>query len=342
MASLQDHSRFYDLVGNSENMREVYRQIIQAAKCDANVVIFGETGTGKDLVARTIHSLCERQGPYVPVNCGAIPGELMESEFFGHKRGAFSGALNDRKGYLAAADGGTLFLDEVGEIDPKLQIKLLRVLETKRYTALGDPTPRLSNFRLIAATHRDLKEMVREGRMRSDFYYRIHVLPIYVPPLRDRLEDIPLLVETFLPLYAGKSRPPRLTPSMLRQLKEHHWPGNIRELQNVLQRLVTFGKIMFSDPGTPELPGIPGLPGLPGMSGLSGLPGLSGLEDDQYSSMNGSEMAGSASLDEAVELLEKRMIQNALERSRWRKSAAAALLGLTLRTLQRKIRRYGL
>ncbi|MFO7596552.1 MAG: sigma 54-interacting transcriptional regulator [Desulfocurvibacter africanus] len=317
VATLHDHSRFYGIIGSSEPMREVYRLILKAAKCNANVVIFGETGTGKDLVARTIHSLSERQGPYVPVNCGAIPAQLMESEFFGHKRGAFSGALNDRKGYLAAADGGTLFLDEVGEIDLKLQVNLLRVLESRQYTALGDPTPRSSNFRLITATHSDLKQMVREGRMRSDFFYRVHVLPIYVPPLRDRMEDIPLLVETYLPLFAGKSRPPQMTPAMLRQLEEYHWPGNIRELQNVLQRFVTFGKIMFSNPGEedsqedlpPEHPELHEAP---------------------------------RTLGESVERLEKRLIQETLERFHWKKSATAAALGLTLRTLQRKTRRYGL
>ena len=186
------------MVGQSEPMRQLYSQILRAAETDSNVIIYGETGCGKDLVARSIHEYSGRKGNYVPVNCGAIPEQLLESEFFGHVKGAFSGAHANKDGYIGAAHGGTLFLDEIGELPLHLQVKLLRAIENKMYTPVGDNKPRKSSFRLIAATNQDLARMVREKKMRSDFYYRVHVLSITLPPLRERQGDIPLLVDAWM------------------------------------------------------------------------------------------------------------------------------------------------
>jgi len=306
-----------ELVGMSLGMQEVYKLILKAAKSDTNVVIFGETGTGKDLVARTIHEMSGRTGKYVSVNCGAIPEQLLESEFFGHKKGAFSGAYDNRQGYLAAADGGTLFLDELGELNLNLQVKLLRAIESKQYVPVGDTVPRHSEFRLIAATHRDIKEMVRLKTMRADFFYRIHVLSIHIPALRDRLDDIPLLIDKFLARCAEKgSKPPAMPAAMRSAMIKYDWPGNIRELHNILDRYVTFGDVLFSDVRL----------------------------SDQSTQLpdSGVDLRETDTLDEAVERLEKTLIAKALERCRWHKGETARALGLTLRTLQRKIKQYGM
>ena len=186
------------MVGKSEAMRKVYELVLKAAETENNIIIYGETGSGKDVAARAIHALSGRRGPYIPVNCGAIPESLMESEFFGHTKGAFSGATSNKEGYIGAANNGTLFLDEIGELPLQLQVKLLRALENKMYTPVGGTAPRESSFRLIAATNQDLTKMVREKTMRSDFYYRVHVLSITLPPLRDRLADLPLLTAVWM------------------------------------------------------------------------------------------------------------------------------------------------
>lgn len=187
-----------NIVGKSEAMRRVYGLILKAAETDTNVIIYGETGSGKDLVAKAIHEYSARKGNYVPVNCGAIPEQLLESEFFGHTKGAFSGAHANKEGYIGAAHNGTLFLDEIGELPIHLQVKLLRAIENKMYTPVGSNTPKVSSFRLVAATNQDLSKMVLEKKMRSDFYYRVHVLSITLPPLRERHGDIPLLVEAYM------------------------------------------------------------------------------------------------------------------------------------------------
>ncbi|WP_147820619.1 sigma-54 interaction domain-containing protein [Salidesulfovibrio onnuriiensis] len=317
--SLQDRYKFGSIIGKSEGMQEVFKLILKASKSDANVIILGETGTGKDLVAQTIHELSGAVGPYVPVNCGAIPANLMESEFFGHKKGAFSGATSDRKGYLAAADGGTLFLDEVGEIDLSLQVKLLRALESKLFTPVGGSEPQSSKFRLIAATNRDLPRMVKEGRMRSDFFFRLHVLPIRVPPLRSRLEDLPLLVAEFMSRYLGKDASvPNLPPKIRAAFDAHDWPGNVRELQNVLERYLTFGEVVFSD------------------FGIQAPDGSFGVDEAL------GEAESCASLVEAMEVVERHMIMKALERNHWKKGLTARDLGLNMRTMQRKLKKYGI
>ena len=186
-----------NLVGKSEAMHKVYSLILKAAETDTNVIIYGETGCGKDLVASSIHNYSGRKGRYVPVNCGAVPENLLESEFFGYVRGAFTGATTAKEGFVAAAHNGTLFLDEIGELPISLQVKFLRVLETKMYTPLGSTAQKSSSFRLIAATNRDMAALVREKKTRADFYYRVNVLVINIPPLRERKEDLPLLIKAW-------------------------------------------------------------------------------------------------------------------------------------------------
>ncbi|TIH18137.1 AAA family ATPase [Marinifilum sp. JC120] len=317
--TLEDRFKFGSIIGKSNGMREVFKLIMKAAKRDSNVIIFGETGTGKDLVAQTIHEQSGSEGTYVPVNCGAIPSNLMESEFFGHVKGAFSGASSDRQGYLAAADGGTLFLDEVGEIDLALQVKLLRALESRLYTPVGGTEPRSSNFRLIAATNRDLSELVRQGLMRSDFFFRLHVLPIHVPPLRERIDDLPLLINEFVSRYLGRTDSlPRIPGKIRAAMDHHHWPGNVRELQNVLERYLTFGEMVFSDLGihAPE----------------------SGPDVGEAVRM----FESGSSFSESVEAFERHVLLKALERNHWKKGATATEMGLNMRTMQRKLKKYGL
>jgi PAS domain S-box-containing protein len=316
---MEDRFRLGSIIGKSQGMRDVFKLILKAGNSNANVIILGETGTGKDLVAQTIHEHSGVSGAYVAVNCGAIPPNLMESEFFGHKKGAFSGATSNRKGYLAAADGGTLFLDEVGEIDLSLQVKLLRALESKLYTPVGGSEPQRSQFRLVAATNRDLAQMVKDGTMRSDFFFRLHVLPIRVPPLRDRLEDLPLLVTEFMSRYLGKNADVPSLPVKLRAAFEtHQWPGNVRELQNVLERYLTFGEVILSDFGAQVSKGSMDL-------------------DDALEAA-----AAYSTLTEAMEAVERHLMLKALEKNHWRKGQTAKYLGLNMRTMQRKLKKYSM
>jgi len=232
---------FGEILGESEAIRRVQRAVDQVAPTDATVLITGESGTGKELVAREVHKRSKRaSGPMIPVNCAAIPNELYESEFFGHVKGAFSGASRDRAGRFEAAEGGTLFLDEVGEIPVELQSKLLRVLEDRAYERIGEERTRKADVRIIAASNRDLDEEVAEGRFRQDLYYRLNVFPIHVPPLRERRDDIPILAAHFLDMATRKldRQPPRLTDEIVARLQAYAWPGNVRELQNVMERAV--------------------------------------------------------------------------------------------------------
>lgn len=230
---------FGDLVGQSPALRNVISQIDLVAPTEATVLILGESGTGKELVAREIHRRSQREDcPLIRVNCASIPRELYESEFFGHVKGAFTGAVKDRAGRFEAADGGTLFLDEVGEIPLDLQSKFLRVLQEQQYERVGEERTRQVNIRVIAATNKDLKQEVEKGRFRQDLYYRLNVFPLEMPPLRDRKEDIPLLAEYLLRVASKKLHcaQPRLTKALIGQLQRYNWPGNVRELQNVIER----------------------------------------------------------------------------------------------------------
>jgi len=232
---------FGDLVGQSSQLRHIVRQIDLVAPTEATVLILGDTGTGKELVAHEIHSRSARKDkPLVRVNCASIPRDLFESEFFGHVRGAFTGAVRDRAGRFEMADGGTIFLDEVGEIPLETQSKLLRILQEKSYERIGDDRTRFADVRVIAATNRDLKKAAAAGTFREDLFYRLNVFPIQVPPLRDRLDDIPLLAKHFVELSAREMKcpKPRLTKAAITRLQNYHWPGNIRELRNVIERAV--------------------------------------------------------------------------------------------------------
>ncbi|MBC8460796.1 MAG: sigma 54-interacting transcriptional regulator, partial [Deltaproteobacteria bacterium] len=245
-SSIKERYKFGNIIGKSRPMQHVYELILKAADSDANVIILGESGTGKELVARAIHEMSARTDKtFVPVNCGAIPENLVESEFFGHRKGAFTGAHIDRTGYLHTANEGILFLDEVGELGLNIQVKLLRALENGEYTPVGDTQVHRSNFRLISATNRDFSEMVNNGLVREDFYYRISVFPITLPPLREKKEDIPLLVEHFLHLYSKGKKVPTIAGRIMEVLYNHDWPGNARELQSVIQRYLAVGNFDF-------------------------------------------------------------------------------------------------
>ena len=236
---------FGDLVGQGAALRQLVSQIDLVAPTDASVLILGETGTGKELVAHEIHRRSQRKDkPLVRVNCASVPKDLFESEFFGHVRGSFTGAIKDRAGRFETAHGGTIFLDEIGEVPLEMQSKLLRVLQEKRYERVGDDRTRSADVRIIAATNRDLKQAVGAGRFREDLYYRLHVFPIQVAPLRERMDDIPLLAKRFVELSVRdlKCAKPRLTRAGVAKLQNYDWPGNVRELRNVIERAVILSR----------------------------------------------------------------------------------------------------
>jgi DNA-binding NtrC family response regulator len=233
-----------DIIGNSESMRKVLGEVESVAQSNSSVIITGESGTGKELIARAIHFNSPRKFyPLVSVHCGALTESLLESELFGHEKGAFTGALYNRKGRFEMADSGTIFLDEIGTISPKMQVELLRVLETKSFMRVGGNKEITSDFRLICATNRDLKSMVEKGEFREDLYYRLNVVNIHIPPLRERNEDIPFLVDYFIKKYCiSMNKPPvSIDPQALKRLEEYPFPGNIRELENMIERALVIG-----------------------------------------------------------------------------------------------------
>ncbi|MEK6748664.1 MAG: sigma-54 dependent transcriptional regulator [Pseudomonadota bacterium] len=231
---------FRSLVGNSRSITKIRTLVAQVADSDATVLILGESGTGKEVVARNLHYHSKRRNkPFVPVNCGAIPGELLESELFGHEKGAFTGAISARQGRFELAEGGTLFLDEIGDMSLHMQVKLLRVLQERTFERVGSNKCIRADVRIIAATHRNLEELIRDGKFREDLFYRLNVFPIEMPPLRDRVEDIPLLInELIARLEAERRGSVRLTPGAIMALCQYRWQGNVRELANLIERLV--------------------------------------------------------------------------------------------------------
>jgi formate hydrogenlyase transcriptional activator len=238
---VRNELHFEGIVGRSAALQSVFRQVEVVAPTDSGVLILGETGTGKELIARAIHNLSARRDrPFIKLNCAAIPSGLLESELFGHERGAFTGAIMRKAGRFEVADKGTVFLDEVGDIPLELQPKLLRVLQEHEFERLGSSRTQQVDVRLVAATHRDLKQMVEDGKFRSDLYYRLHVFPVSVPPLRERREDIPLLVRHFVDEYARRMnrRIETIPPQAIEALRSYSWPGNVRELQNFIERTV--------------------------------------------------------------------------------------------------------
>ena len=242
---LDQITRFENIIGQSPPMEKLYALILEVAKSDASVLITGETGTGKELVAKAIHAKSPRaQLPFVAINCGALPDALMESELFGHRKGAFTGAEQSRKGFLEVVSGGTLFLDEIGDISAKMQVDLLRVLDDKKMFSVGSKTPVEVDFRLISATRKDLEKCIQDGEFREDFFYRINVIRVHLPSLRERKGDIPLLVDHFMEKYSHETTKhvDRIKSDAVSLLTSYDWPGNVRELKNVVERAVVLSK----------------------------------------------------------------------------------------------------
>jgi DNA-binding NtrC family response regulator len=319
-----ERSKFQDLVGASEAMRRVYDAISQVAGSRINVIVRGESGTGKELVARAIVALSSRRSkPFISLNCAALPENLIESELFGHERGAFTGANESKAGQIELADGGTLFLDEIATLTMPLQTKLLRVLEDRQVQRLGGRQGRKIDFRLICATNEPLEEMARNGKFREDLYYRIHVVPIHLPPLRERTGDIALLTDYFLRVHllANGLEQKRLTPDAMAALEEHSWPGNVRELENLIQRLVIM---------------------VPGSTiDLQHLP-----QQLLAHSVTAHEAIllppGGVRFDDEIRELEVTLLEAALRRSDGSKTAAARLLHLDLQRMKYLCRKYSL
>jgi DNA-binding NtrC family response regulator len=311
-----------DLVGSSSAMREVQKSIGMLADSDATVLLLGETGTGKEVVARAIHRHGRRsKAPFVPVNCAAIPGELLESLLFGHVRGAFTGAVADRVGSFREAQGGTLFLDEIGDMDMVMQAKLLRALQERVVTPVGGRSIQV-DVRVIAATHRDLQQAVRDGRFREDLYYRLGVVPLPLPPLRERLADIIPLAEHFLAASAEGLAPKRLTPEAAARLLAHPWPGNVRELLNAMRRVATL--VRRSVIAADDLAFLGG-------GSSEGAQGTSGATDWFV-----------GTLPEVIERVERELIRRALVSCDGNRAQAAEQLGIRRQLLYQKLDRYGL
>ncbi|WP_136805201.1 sigma-54 interaction domain-containing protein [Desulfosediminicola flagellatus] len=316
-SSIKERYRLGQLIGKSQAMQNIYERIVKAADTEASVIINGESGTGKELAARAIHELSERRNkPFVAVNCGAISEALLESEFFGHLRGSFSGAYSDRDGFLMAANGGTLFLDEIGEMPLQLQVKLLRALDGRGFTPVGDNKILSSDFKLISASNRDLAQMVRQGKMREDFYYRINTVPIVMPPLHERKEDLPLLIEHFVNSYTVEEV--ELSSDFYRQLNQHNWPGNVRELQNVIRRYLTLNEVSFSP-----------------------LTDQTSAEPNEVPAYIDSLSTSQGVTAELVEV-ERKIVLLALQENRWNMGQTATALGISRRTLQRRVNKHNL
>jgi DNA-binding NtrC family response regulator len=322
---LRSRYRFENIVGSSSALRGVLEVVDKVAETDSTVLVTGESGTGKELIARAIHFNSPRADRmFVTVNCGAIPEELLESELFGHVRGAFTNAVSHREGRFAVADGGTIFLDEIGDMSPNLQVKLLRVLQDRTFEPVGSSKTVSVNVRVLAATHQDLQKAIRERRFREDLFYRLNVIPIEVPPLRERRDDVPLLAQHFLEVASQQKGKPvdGISAEALELLCSYPWPGNVRELENLMERLVILsgqGEIQAKDLPAPfhgaRAEVAPAAPQLP-PSGLS--------------------------FRDVVDDFESSLILQALEQTHWNKNRAAQLLGLNRTTLLEKIKKKGL
>ncbi len=310
-----------EIIGASPALERVKQQILQVSSSDATVLVLGESGTGKELVARAIHSCGRRSnGPFIAVNCGAIPEPLQESELFGHVKGAFTGAIRDKRGLFRRAEGGTLLLDEIAETSPAFQVGLLRVLQEKEVRPVGGNNSARVNVRVLAATNRKLDEEVNKGKFRKDLFYRLHVIPLTIPPLRERKEDIPLLAAHFLKRLARTSpaRVNKLGPATIEALQHYSWPGNVRELQNVLERAVVTS-------ATDEI----------------------GATDLSLSTMDLELEAGERLLNlpaggATLEAIEKEAIMQALRSQDWVQKKAGALLGISPRVMTYKIKKFGI
>lgn len=310
------------LLGDSSAMQQIRSTIVKLARSQAPVYIYGESGTGKELIARLIHDKGPRRDrAFVPVNCGAIPTELMESEFFGHKKGSFTGASGDKPGLFQAADRGTLFLDEVAELPQHMQVKLLRAIQEKAVRPVGTLREESTDVRILSATHKDLGQLVADGAFRRDLYYRINVIQVRAPSLRERTEDIPLLVEHILRRMVGEANPlPRLDDAALAALKGYPFPGNVRELENILERALTLSENDLIGAADLQLP----------------------HKNQEVQAPTTVEPAQDFELESYLGEVEREVIVKALEKSRYNKTAAAQLLGITFRALRYRLKKLGL
>lgn len=309
------------LLGDSPPMKSLRNQIQKLARSQAPVYISGESGSGKELVARMIHEQGPRhEDPFVPVNCGAIPSELMESEFFGHKKGSFTGAIEDKIGLFQAAHGGTLFLDEVADLPLPMQVKLLRAIQEKAVRTIGGQQEVVVDVRILSATHKDLAAEVAAGRFRQDLYYRLNVIELSVPPLRERREDIPQLADVMLKrLAADSSAAASITRDAMEKLKSYRFPGNVRELENMLERAYTLCENNQIQPEDLR------------------------LTDAPAASENGeADLAQIDNLEDYLEEVERKLIMQALEETRWNRTAAAQRLGLTFRSMRYRLKKLGI
>ncbi len=322
---LRERYRLDRMVGRSDVMQQLFSLIRQVATTRSSVLITGESGTGKELVARAIHHLSDRsERPFVPVNCAAIPDALMESELFGHMRGAFTGATHTKEGLISAGNTGTVFLDEVAELNPSLQVKLLRTLQERKIMPVGATEERDVDVRFIAATNRNLKEEVDSGAFRSDLFYRLHVIPVHLPLLREREGDIPILADHFARKFAAEmGRKIRgITPKAMARLCKHDFPGNVRELENIIERAVALCTSSEID--------LEALPDLGPVFGAEQGEGLMDLPDDGMD------------LDAYMGDIEQRYLKLALERTTGNRTEAATLLQLTLRSLRYRLAKFGI
>jgi DNA-binding NtrC family response regulator len=304
------------IIGTSGKIEQVFRMIQRVASSDSTVLLTGESGVGKELIAREIHySSARSEGPFVSINCGALPETLLESELFGHVRGSFTGAVKDKEGLFAVAKGGTFLLDEIGETSPSIQVKLLRVLQEREIIPVGGTKPIGVDVRLIAATNADLERQIDDGRFRADLFYRLNVIPVFIPPLRERREDVPLLVEHFLKVYDPAGRK-SVSTEALDLLVRYDWPGNVRELENIIERMVVLQE--------------------------GDLLGADDLPQKIRKPWNGE---GDLSLDSpllSLEEVEKRHLVRVLNETGWQKRKASQVLGINASTLYRKLQRYGI
>lgn len=325
---LQNRTSLHGIIGSGEIMQEIFTLIEQVAPTDSTILILGESGTGKELFADAIHRASARQNaPFVKVNCSALSESLLESELFGHVKGAYTGALHDRKGRFEMASGGTIFLDEIGDLSERIQVKLLRVLQEREIERVGDTRTVKIDVRVLAATHQPLKKLVDDGRFRQDLYYRLNVIPIDVPPLRDRRESIPDLAAAFVEEFAERMRKTvyRISPDAMRALMDHRWPGNVRELRNAIEHAVVKnrGKMLLLEDLPREL--------------IEETADVSALVGRRRRSVRPNHVLKRPSGDE-----EKSAILSALEETGWNKGRAAERLGIERTTLWRKMKRHGI
>lgn len=360
-----DGSKFDGLIGSTESMNQIRFLITQVASKDANVLILGDSGTGKEVIARNVHLLSGRaSGPFVPVNCGAIPGELLESELFGHEKGAFTGAISSRKGRFELAQGGTLFLDEIGDMPLQMQVKLLRVLQERVYERVGGNKPIKADVRIVAATHRNLETMIEDGKFREDLFYRLNVFPIESPSLFERAEDLELLIQEFIARFEREHKARfNLTDRALDSLKQHQWPGNVRELGNLVERLLIMFPNQMVDVHdlpqryryTDEAPFVPEYPdeilerqALIDIFAENDDPEDDGSDDFVMSATTIADPTTMMLPPEGIDLkeflaeLEVNLIEQALQSTDYVVARAAEQLGLRRTTLVEKMRKYDL